>query len=167
MLFAVFGFGGCSLRTRRITDFAGLEDLPTNPDRVVFTQLISIMNEYEQGDFSFTGYRITRKVPANKIAYFVEILFSLVFVRVLYSTAHSYESMNLYLGENSWHFTVPAIREQGRRFTLNSSSDERLMAFILELAYTSEAWMSPCVCSYSFCSCCYDFNCGCSCCTCI
>ena len=137
MLLAVFGFSGCSLRTRRITDFAGLEDLPTNPDRITFsvTRKCDCCAWYEE-----TKQDV--QVPPGYINYVLELILTSVYRRMSGSCnmriSLSLEFINIFKGEYSWGMHTSVMSHTCNNILWWYYADgDKLREFLILLAFDS------------------------------
>ena len=124
----IMGLGllvGCS-KNLTIRDFYGLNDLPTNADRIVFMtdQLSEDGTEIE---------KIEVDVPAEKISYVMDILFSRTYKafpkNIAIDILNNY--LRVYEGEKYWEFHIGLKRHNGRWY--RPSCDDGLSNYLFTL----------------------------------
>ena len=116
---------GCS-NNLTIREFDGLEDLPTNPDRIVF------MTEQLSEDETQIN-KIEVDIPVEKIGYVMGILLSRTYKGLPENIAIDIlnDYLRVYQGEKYWEFHIGLMRQNGRWYEPVQQDDLRAYLFSL------------------------------------
>ncbi len=122
-------FSGCSSKMK-ITDFEGLKDLPSNPDKILF--LTNLLN-FDEQDMVY-GKQLEYAVPTGKISEVMEKLFAVEYEaapkNIAIDPSPIENTLIVFNGEKNWTVNLGLRRHNGRWYKATQAEG------LIELLYT-------------------------------